>query len=54
MSYKLLIGIVPHDSGELICNAAKSAGAGGGTIAMGRGTASRQSKLHPRKRLTLE
>lgn len=40
MSYKLLIGIVPHDSGELICNAAKSAGAGGGTIAMGRGTAS--------------
>ena len=40
MSYKLLIGIVPHNSGELICNAAKSAGAGGGTIAMGRGTAS--------------
>ena len=40
MSYKLLIGIVPHDSGELICNAAKTAGAGGGTIAMGRGTAS--------------
>ena len=40
MSYKLLIGIVPHDSGEFICNAAKSAGAGGGTIAMGRGTAS--------------
>lgn len=40
MSYKLLISIVPHNSGELICNAAKSAGAGGGTIAMGRGTAS--------------
>lgn len=40
MSYKLLIGIVPHDSGELITDAAKSAGAGGGTIAMGRGTAS--------------
>lgn len=40
MSYKLLVSIVPHNSGELICNAAKSAGAGGGTIAMGRGTAS--------------
>ena len=39
MSYKLLVSIVPHDSGELISNAAKSAGAGGGTIAMGRGTA---------------
>lgn len=40
MGYKLLISIVPHDSGELISNAAKSAGAGGGTIVMGRGTAS--------------
>ena len=40
MGNKLLISIVPHDSGELIANAAKSAGAGGGTIAMGRGTAS--------------
>jgi len=40
MSYKLLIGIVPHNSGELICDAAKSVGASGGTIAMGRGTAS--------------
>ena len=40
MGYKLLISIVPHNSSELICNAAKSAGAGGGTIAMGRGTAS--------------
>lgn len=40
MSYKLLIGIVPHNSGELIADAAKSAGAGGGTITMGRGTAS--------------
>ena len=40
MNYKLLVSIVPHDSGELISNAAKSAGAGGGTIAMGRGTAS--------------
>ncbi len=40
MGYKLLVSIVPHDSGELISNAAKSAGAGGGTIVMGRGTAS--------------
>lgn len=40
MGYKLLISIVPHNSGELISNAAKSAGAGGATIAMGRGTAS--------------
>ena len=40
MNYKLLVSIVPHDSGELISNAAKSAGAGGGTIVMGRGTAS--------------
>ena len=32
--------IVPHNSGELITNAAKDAGAGGGTIVMGRGTAS--------------
>lgn len=40
MGYKLLISIVPHDNGELIANAAKSAGAGGGTITMGRGTAS--------------
>ena len=40
MGYKLLVSIVPHNSGELICNAAKSVGAGGGTIAMGRGTAS--------------
>lgn len=40
MGYKLLISIVPHDSGELIADAAKSAGAAGGTITMGRGTAS--------------
>ncbi|MBP5519840.1 MAG: transcriptional regulator [Treponema sp.] len=40
MHYKLLISIVPHNCGEFISNAAKSAGAGGGTIAMGRGTAS--------------
>ena len=36
---KLLISIVPHNSGELITDTAKKAGAGGGTIAMGRGTA---------------
>ena len=38
--YKLIMCIVPHNSGELITNAAKEAGAGGGTIIMGRGTAS--------------
>ena len=38
--YKLIMCIVPHNSGELITNAAKAAGAGGGTILMGRGTAS--------------
>ena len=38
--YKLIMCIVPHNSGELITNAAKQAGAGGGTIIMGRGTAS--------------
>ncbi len=38
--YKLIMCIVPHNSGEFITNAAKQAGAGGGTIIMGRGTAS--------------
>ena len=38
--YKLIVCIVPHNSGEIITNAAKEAGAGGGTIVMGRGTAS--------------
>ena len=38
--YKLIVCIVPHNSGEFITNAAKDAGAGGGTIVMGRGTAS--------------
>ena len=38
--YKLITCIVPHNSGELITSAAKQAGAGGGTIIMGRGTAS--------------
>ena len=40
MNYKLLVSIVPHDSGEFITSTAKAAGAGGGTIIMGRGTAS--------------
>lgn len=39
MKYKLIITIVPHGNGNLITNAAVSAGAGGGTIIMGRGTA---------------
>ena len=38
--YKLIMCIVPHENGELITNAAKQAGAGGGTILMGKGTAS--------------
>lgn len=39
MSYKLIVSIVPHDSGEFISETAKAAGAGGGSIIMGRGTA---------------
>ena len=39
MSHKLIISIVPHNSGELITTAANEAGAGGGSIIMGRGTA---------------
>ena len=37
--FKLIVSIVPHDSGELITSAAVSKGAGGGTIMMARGTA---------------
>lgn len=37
--YKLIVSIVPHNSGELITSTAKQAGAGGGSIIMGRGTA---------------
>lgn len=40
MSHTLLISIVPHNSAEFIVDAAKTAGAGGGSIIMGRGTAS--------------
>ena len=39
MSYELIVSIVPHNSGEFISETAKSAGAGGGSIIMGRGTA---------------
>ncbi len=39
-SYSLLVSIVPHDSGEFIVDAARKAGANGGSIVMGRGTAS--------------
>lgn len=39
MNYSLIASIVPHECGEFISNAARSAGAGGGSIIMGRGTA---------------
>lgn len=38
MSFKLIICEVPHDCGEIVINAAKSAGSTGGTILMGRNT----------------
>ena len=40
MNHALLISIIPHNSAEFIVEAAKTAGAGGGSIIMGRGTAS--------------
>lgn len=40
---KLIVAIVPHGSGELITKTAAANGAGGGTIAMARGTA--ESKI---------
>ena len=40
MSYKLIVSIVHHDSGDEIVKAANSAGATGGTVLMGKGTAS--------------
>ena len=40
MSYRLLISVVPHNCGEEIVTVANNTGAGGGTIVMGRGTAS--------------
>ena len=39
MNYKLVVCIVPNDCGNLITTTAVSAGAGGGTILMGKGTA---------------
>lgn len=39
MSYKLIVGIVPHGYGEKLVNDAQKGGANGGTIIMGRGTA---------------
>ena len=40
MSYRLIIGIVPHNAGDEIVKVAAKAGARGGTILMGTGTAS--------------
>ena len=39
MKCRLIIGIVPHNCGDIITGAARDAGAGGGTVLMGRGTA---------------
>ena len=39
MSFKLITSIVPRNNGELITAAANKAGAGGGTILLGKGTA---------------
>ncbi|MCR5495321.1 MAG: transcriptional regulator [Treponema sp.] len=38
-AYNLIIGIVPRGSAELLTHAAVAAGAGGGTISRGKGTA---------------
>jgi len=40
MSYRLIIGIVPHNQGDEIVKAANKADARGGTVLMGTGTAS--------------
>ena len=37
--YNLIVGIVPRGSAELLTHAAVEAGAGGGTISRGKGTA---------------
>ena len=39
MDARLIVAIVPHGDGEKFAEAARRAGAGGGTILMGRGTA---------------
>ena len=38
-SFNMIIGIVPRGSAELLTHAAAEAGAGGGTISRGKGTA---------------
>ncbi|MGP1495333.1 MAG: P-II family nitrogen regulator [Treponema sp.] len=44
-AYSIIISIVPRNNGELVTRAANAAGAFGGTILMGRGTAA-SSLLH--------
>lgn len=39
MSRKLIVSIVPHGKGDAVTSAATAAGAGGGTVLPGRGTA---------------
>ena len=39
-SFDLIMGIVPKNSGELLTHTATNAGSAGGTVSMGRGTAS--------------
>ena len=43
--FKSIICIVPHNQGEFINEAALQAGASGGSIIMGRGTASNSVPL---------
>lgn len=40
MNYKLIVSIVPHNSGEFVVSTAKNAGASGGSVLMGKETAS--------------
>lgn len=40
MKFKLIVTIVPHNSGDFIIKAAKEGGATGATVLMGKGTAS--------------
>jgi len=39
MKYKIIVSIVPHNSGQLIIDASRNAGATGATVLMGKGTA---------------
>ncbi len=43
--YKAIISIVPQNNGDVITTAARNAGAGGGTILLGKGT-SESGVLH--------